>query len=305
MKRSYESGSQKRKRKQQIQQNLQSIPKLDKYKKSSDKMEHEQESIFQDETVVGQTPTSSASLEEQSEVSEACGDLNQEISLEQLSPSICAEIVQSESSSHSSDENEEFIESSTVILSEHERPNDIGQWKSLSEDDKSYWIEKGPSECQHWNDNFKQSKRSDKNHFRYCSKSIFKGTKANGEVYDREWLVYSPTIGSVYCFVCKLFSSSSSALASTAFSDWKHVSLIHSRGNSQEHRDSLLKYLTRKQSCNLDAKLPEQISAKIKYWKQVIQCCVEVIKTLAERGLAFRGQMRYLVLLKMGIILAC
>jgi len=105
---------------------------------------------------------------------------------------------------------------------------------------------------------------------------------------ENGWYIL-PSTGCVFCFVCKLFSSSSGALVTHGFSDWKNTNLIQSHENSMEHRNSLLTYLTRKRSTNLDSKLSEQIQAEKVYWKQILHKCVEVIKTLSERGLAFRG----------------
>ena len=183
----------------------------------------------------------------------------------------------------SSDENEEQKET------ENQSSNDLAKWNSLSDEDRIYWIDKGPSDCQHWNDNFAKSKCIFKNRNRYCSKGIFQGEKANGEKFNREWLVYSPSTGYDFCFVCNIFSSSSGALVTHGFSDWKNTNLIQSHENSMEHRNSLLTYLTRKHSANLNSKLSEQTQIEKEYWKQLLQRCVEVIKTLSEHGLAFRG----------------
>jgi len=35
---------------------------------------------------------------------------------------------------------------------------------------------------------------------------MFERTLPNGQVCDRLWLLYSPSQGSVFCFMCKLFS---------------------------------------------------------------------------------------------------
>jgi hypothetical protein len=63
---------------------------------------------------------------------------------------------------------------------------------------------------------------------RFCTKPLFYSTKADGETYSREWLVYSPSKGRIYCFVCKLFPNvtfTTTALASEEFDDW-HTSYL-------------------------------------------------------------------------------
>ena len=102
--------------------------------------------------------------------------------------------------------------------------------------------------------------------------------------------MYSPSTGNVYCFVCKLFSSSDVALACGGFSDWRNPTVITKHENSEDHRDALLVYLTRKRGSTLDSKLEEQIKAERQYWRHVLERVIAVICTLAERGLAFRGE---------------
>ena len=169
------------------------------------------------------------------------------------------------------------------------KPNDVGLWGDLSKEDIAYWVEKGPSECQHAGGSFEKSKRSFSNQDRYCSKSLFYPKRANGEKYCREWLVYSPETGHVYCFVCKLFSNSSTPLSSDGFSDWRNTNLVQIHENSEDHRTASLAYLTRKRGSTVDCKLAEQINNERQYWRHVLERVVAVIITLAERGLPFRG----------------
>ena len=126
---------------------------------------------------------------------------------------------------------------------------------------------------------------------RYCSQKLFYGTKANGEQYKREWLLYSPSTGSVYCFVCKLFAPKGSThLADKdGFSDWRNNVVVDNHENSSTHKDSMLTYLTHRQGLGLQQKLEEQINEEYNYWENVLRCAIAVICTLAKRGLAFRG----------------
>jgi hypothetical protein len=43
-------------------------------------------------------------------------------------------------------------------------------------------------------------------HYRHFSKNNFYLEKSNGTKEKREWLIYSETSSSVYCYICKLFS---------------------------------------------------------------------------------------------------
>ena len=159
----------------------------------------------------------------------------------------------------------DVAECSSTDRNKFTKLNDFGQYDVFTEADVDYWIAKGPSECQHWNSSFENSKRVFKNQTRYCSKSIFHSRKVNGEMYVREWLVYSPTTGCVYCFVCTLFQPSTSALSSEGFSDWRNLSVIKSHENSEVHRTALLTYLSRKRGSTLNSKLAENIKAEQQY----------------------------------------
>ena len=113
---------------------------------------------------------------------------------------------------------------------------------------------------------------------------------ANSETVRREWLSYSRSTGNVYCVPCKLFSRSKS-LFRDGFSDWNHCqSRVLEHENSAEHKNSLTVWRTRKiTACRVDCNLVKQVELERRYWRDVLQRAVEVIKFLAERGLPFRG----------------
>jgi len=122
---------------------------------------------------------------------------------------------------------------------------------------------------------------------------LFFGRNASGEKYFRNWLLYSPAKGNVYCFCCKLFSTASqkSRFSTDGFSDWKNATKsirLHESGN--EHSVAMTAYLARSSSRGrVDSCLQQQTDREIDYWRSVLSRVVEVIKFLAERGLAFRG----------------
>lgn len=58
--------------------------------------------------------------------------------------------------------------------------------------------------------------------------------------------MYSPIQGSVYCFMCKLFTSySDSPFVSNGFDNWKKFEKISHHKNSIEHRSAVTKWLLR------------------------------------------------------------
>lgn len=174
------------------------------------------------------------------------------------------------------------------------RGNDPGTWQEFDKDDVAYWIDKGSSDCQHHCGPFPNSVRAfpnERKKTRYCSKSMFYNKMPNGETNIREWLLYSPSTGSLYCFVCKLLSPRprSSRFAAQGFDDWRNPVVIEQHGKSPVHTEAMLTYLIRREHKGLTQSLDEQERRERNYWRNVLKRVVAVVKTLAERGLPFRG----------------
>lgn len=160
---------------------------------------------------------------------------------------------------------------------------------------RSYFIDKGPDMCQNHEVDLKNSARnfieSNKNKIRYANISYFTRVLLNGEKIKREWLLYSPSEGTLYCFVCRLFSSKCLAFGTKGFEDWKHGhESICGHENSVEHRNCMLIYTKRKKEISqIDEGLIKQLKNEQCYWRELLKRIVAVIKFLASRGLAFRG----------------
>jgi len=118
-------------------------------------------------------------------------------------------------------------------------------------------------------------------------------TKINGEMIQRQWLIYSPTAcGCVFCIPCKLYSQSAHQLTTGGFSDWKNASARFSdHENSRDHRQCVvLKHATSSApKAQIDYHPVQQQESERKYWRNVLQrvVVVAVVKFLAERFTAY------------------
>lgn len=137
----------------------------------------------------------------------------------------------------------------------------------------------------------KDSGRMFGNKLRTCTQNHFYRKKRNGELLERDWLVYSSSANALFCYVCKLFSRNNDALCTTGFTDWQNISArIGSHETSFSHRQAVnsLSQMMLK-SNRIDSKLLEQNENEKMYWKNVLLRVFEVIKFISQRGLSIFG----------------
>ncbi|CAH0561807.1 unnamed protein product [Brassicogethes aeneus] len=166
--------------------------------------------------------------------------------------------------------------------------NDPVYWK-VNDWTREYFVKHGF--MQNKDCDFEKSKRVFPEKNRFLSKSLYKRILANGDIVNRDYLVYSPSQGSVFCGPCKLFCKTSSQYIDEGFSDWKHGSQrIKEQENSTADLDSFLTFKQRAAEIGtINKQLISQVEEEINYWRTVLHRVVCVIKQLASRGLAFRG----------------
>ncbi|XP_040197362.1 zinc finger MYM-type protein 1-like [Rana temporaria] len=174
---------------------------------------------------------------------------------------------------------------------------DPGLWDISNTSTVDYWIRSGPTACQNHDCNLLNSGRvykgtgRENTQTRYLSKNLFKRELRNGECVKREWLLYSPSQGRLYCFACRLFSKTESPFATSGYNDWKHSNVIGEHENGEEHRKCMTAYFIRhKETGNVDTLLLQQLRSEQEYWHKVLTRVVSVIRFLASRGLPFRGE---------------
>ncbi|XP_068245391.1 zinc finger MYM-type protein 1-like [Palaemon carinicauda] len=141
------------------------------------------------------------------------------------------------------------------------------------------------------NIDFRKSARIYDDGNRRCLKSsMFYRKLENSETVKRSWMVYSESSGKVYCSACKLFSTNKNAFTQ-GFNDWKNSKRFEEHENSTTHRNCILASVFRAQKKGLlDSHLENQTEKERTYWRKVLERVVAVVKFLALRGLAFRGE---------------
>ncbi|CAI6371600.1 unnamed protein product [Macrosiphum euphorbiae] len=148
--------------------------------------------------------------------------------------------------------------------------------------------------------NFTKSKRaytkvhkgSTKTYYRFCNKNYWNTRLTNGDSFKRNLILYSESKGVIYCIPCLLFGNlNSPSFASKGFSNWKRADeLISQHENSLKHRSNILAMKNRGQILQrIDQQIIQQIENERMYWINVLKRVVAIVKTLASRGLAFRG----------------
>ena len=200
--------------------------------------------------------------------------------------------VDNESVNINANWNDIIDEGDTIIL------QDVGDWiLPLKEHMRNYLAQSGPDFCRNKKSTFPETIRSYSNQNRFLTSAMFVSIKANKELVERDWLVYSPSLKSVYCFYCRLLfnpfavgSSGSFPLIYNGFNDWKHPEYLDSHERSRRHINSIADLFTiSKKSGRIDHKLEENCLKEIHYRTLVLKRVVSVVSFLSERSLAFRG----------------
>lgn len=167
--------------------------------------------------------------------------------------------------------------------------SDPAKWpKIITDPVRMSLIDTGPIQC--LDVNFPKDHNNRSFSTLYFSKKI-----SNGEKIYRNWLVYSKSINSVFCFCCKIFCNiTSSAFSNDGYSEWQHLSRnLERHEKSKEHFRCFKSWMDLKKSLKyertVDAINETLINLEKKRWKAVIERIVYVIKFLARQNLAFRG----------------
>ena len=115
----------------------------------------------------------------------------------------------------------------------------------------------------------------------------------NGETASRDWLLYSPSTGKIFCFYCTLFeypNPNTAAFSEKGFDDWKHPETLYQHEKCSGHFESIKVFkLWEMKNGLVDTQQLLLLQQEEHYWEAVIVRVIECVRYLAERGQPFRG----------------
>lgn len=200
-----------------------------------------------------------------------------------------------------------MVEPLAITASENDESffKDPTLWENITDSMREYFLVHPPVQNMEF---IAKSERLIGDKKRFFTINHLYRTKCNQQKVKREWLVLSPSTGAIFCWICRLFSKTVTALSSnTGFCDWSHTTVrLREHENSHSHREAVCQMMGRKQtSSRIDSKVAEIYDSECKYWFQVLRRIVAVTKFLASRGMPFFGQNETIGSVHNGNFLGC
>lgn len=168
---------------------------------------------------------------------------------------------------------------------------DIGLWPSTITDQfKEYFTESSPNQNM---DRISNSGRLYGKVLRKMTCDNFYFYKKNENKIKREWLIYSPSKKSVFCYICILYNTSHTdiQLCKNGLNDWQNISnrlLLHEK--SFGHRQAVCTFSNRSSILRrIDSDLIVQQKQETAYWRSILERVVSTVKFLSVRSLPFFG----------------
>ncbi|CAL5212953.1 unnamed protein product [Lathyrus oleraceus] len=115
--------------------------------------------------------------------------------------------------------------------------------------------------------------------------NLYTRALTNGEVCDRDWLVYSKELDRVFYFCCEVFLNGivRGQLTNEGYSDWVHVAeRIKEHELGMEHVKNMTTWYEYR-------KRLQKFEKENDHWKNVLKRVISIVKFLAKHNLAFRG----------------
>lgn len=155
----------------------------------------------------------------------------------------------------------------------------------ITSDQRIDIVRRGPVQIEDFNFPQSQTRR------RFTNDRYFIRMK-NGEKIRRSWLVYSKSSDSVFCFCCTLFGKRNHSLTDGGFRMWERLTLTlqdHEKSNAhRSNMDSWRELETRVRTHSAIDKTYQEIQMlEKKHWNDVMKRIIAIVCHLAERNLSF------------------
>lgn len=180
------------------------------------------------------------------------------------------------------------VVSSEEIISK-DAINDVALWPQVIRDNhRIILLDHGPVQIV----NFVYPTNSNNRSF---SDIYYKKKLPNNEIVKRDWLVYSKSTDSAYCFYCKLFNTDVNAFNDKiGYKDWQHLTRsIERHEKSGGHLMSVKNCLNLRTDISkgktIDSENQMIIEREKKRWVAVIERLIHLIYFLARQCIALRG----------------
>ena len=290
MKRKYLSGSSKRKQKEIRLRNE------EKGKRTLEQLNWGKTVSLDSPSELTTTEEEDVQIEESAEESNTLEDLtitnkpaSDEITATSIAPTSRSDVGNSANATVTDVHSTSTSSDSSVQIS-----NDVGRWKSLSESERDSVTLTGPQPLP------KNLPKDSKG--RSFPMSIFSRKMPNGETVARDWLVWSETAQSLFCFCCCLFATKSPPSARSEFShpqlgcndNWRKLyEKTEAHEKNVAHISNYIKWrdliLSLDMSKGIDSFQRQQFGKEKERWREILRSLLEVTLFLAERNLPFRG----------------
>lgn len=170
--------------------------------------------------------------------------------------------------------------------------SDPAKWPLITDKIRLEIVKHGPRNIDFTNYIF--PKNNDGRHF---NKIWIYKELSNGEKVKRQWLIYSCSTDTIYCFPCLLFSKGrmcSFSNPTEGYCDWKHLNpnlSIHENNNA--HRKCYIEWKELEKRLvsgkTIDDNFQKMINLEKTKWINIIKVVVDVILYCAKNNLALRG----------------
>lgn len=167
--------------------------------------------------------------------------------------------------------------------------SDPGTWSIHNDKFRQLLVEHGPIQLKDFNFPVDHNKRK-------FSNIHYKRRLVNGEYLNRLWLLYSRSKNAVFCFCCMFFSktASRSTLSTIGVNDWKNISaILGSHEKSSDHVISFQEWkeleVRLKRNKTIDEQHLRIIREEEKFWHQILERLIALVRVLGAQNLALRG----------------